>query len=75
RDPSLTAEQAVDRLGLRAPPIEEVNSVLEELVSRVPPGERKSATGRLMGELMRRYRGRVDGGLLNKLLMERLRAQ
>ncbi|MEM2531905.1 MAG: Glu-tRNA(Gln) amidotransferase subunit GatE, partial [Nitrososphaerota archaeon] len=75
RDPSLTAEQAVDRLGLRAPPIEEVNSFIEELVSSVPPGERKSATGRLMGELMRRYRGRVDGGLLNKLLMERLRAQ
>lgn len=75
RDPSLTAEQAVDRLGLRAPPIEEVKTFIEELVSSVPAGERGSAAGRLMGELMRRYRGRVDGGLLNKLLMERLRAR
>ncbi|MCS7145299.1 MAG: Glu-tRNA(Gln) amidotransferase subunit GatE [Nitrososphaerota archaeon] len=74
KDPALAAEEAVDRLGLRAPPIEEVKAYIDELVSHVPPNERKSATGKLMGELMRKYRGRVDGALLNKLLMERVKA-
>ncbi|GBC70997.1 Aspartyl/glutamyl-tRNA(Asn/Gln) amidotransferase subunit B [Candidatus Calditenuaceae archaeon HR02] len=75
KNPSLTAEEAVERLGLKAPPLEEVVAFIEELVGAVPQDERRSAAGRLMGELMKRYRGRVDGALLNKLLMERLGAQ
>jgi len=74
RSPELTADEAVERLGLRAPPIGEVLAFIEELVGGVPPRERDRAAGRLMGELMKRYRGRVDGALLNRLLMEKLGA-
>lgn len=74
RDPALTAEQAVDKLGLRAPPIDEVQAYIEELISKIPPNERRASTGKLMGELMRKYRGRVDGALLNKLLIESIKS-
>jgi glutamyl-tRNA(Gln) amidotransferase subunit E len=74
RYPGLGPEEALDRLGLRAPPLEEVKQFIDRLVEAVPREERGRAAGRLMGELMKRYRGRVDGALLNRLLSERLSA-
>jgi glutamyl-tRNA(Gln) amidotransferase subunit E len=74
RDPTLRPEEAVDRLGLRAPPLEEVRQFIDQLIRGVPTEERGRATGRLMGELMKKYRGRIDGSLLNKLLLERISA-
>jgi len=72
-NPGSSVEEALGALGLLAPPVEEVERAVDELVREMLPrlGGR-DPFGPIMGELMKRYRGRVDGAVLSKLLRERL---
>jgi glutamyl-tRNA(Gln) amidotransferase subunit E len=72
-NPGSRIEEALGALGLLAPPLEEVERAVDELVREMLPrlGGR-DPFGPIMGELMKRYRGRVDGAVLSKLLRERL---
>jgi glutamyl-tRNA(Gln) amidotransferase subunit E len=53
--------------------LEEVERTVDEVVREMLPrlGGR-DPFGPIMGELMKRYRGRVDGAVLSRLLRERL---
>ncbi len=72
-NPGSSVEEALESLGLLAPPLEEVERTVDELVREMLPklGGR-DPFGPIMGELMKRYRGRVDGAVLSRLLRERL---
>jgi Glu-tRNA(Gln) amidotransferase subunit E-like FAD-binding protein len=72
-NPGSSVEDALGALGLLAPPLEEVERTVDELVREMLPrlGGR-DPFGPIMGELMKRYRGRVDGAVLSRLLRERL---
>jgi glutamyl-tRNA(Gln) amidotransferase subunit E len=72
-NPGSSVEDALEVLGLLAPPLEEVEKTVDELVREMLPrlGGR-DPFGPIMGELMKRYRGRVDGAVLSRLLRERL---
>ncbi|MDJ0274737.1 MAG: Glu-tRNA(Gln) amidotransferase subunit GatE [Nitrososphaerota archaeon] len=71
--PGSTVEEALKALGLEAPPLDEVERVVDELVREVLPRlSGRDPFGPIMGELMKRYRGRVDGAVLSRVLRERL---
>ncbi len=77
-NPGKTLREAVESLGLRPVSIEEVeqriNSLItahRELVERNPG----KAVSVIMGELMKDYRGKVDGARLFALVKERLAKQ
>ena len=73
QNPTATVEEAVEQLGVRAPPQEEIVKTIDDLIERNRHllADRK-AVNKLMGDLMKIYRGRVDGSLLNQLLRRRL---
>ncbi|GBC69174.1 Aspartyl/glutamyl-tRNA(Asn/Gln) amidotransferase subunit B [archaeon HR01] len=66
----------VSSMGLAAVDLEEVRRYVDELVERNRSflGDER-AVKRLMGDLMKRYRGRVDGRLLHQILSERVAAR
>ncbi|MCS7117846.1 MAG: Glu-tRNA(Gln) amidotransferase subunit GatE [Thaumarchaeota archaeon] len=73
-NPDSSSLDAVRALGLLAPTVEEVDREVEALVEELAPKfSGKDPFGPLMGELMKRYRGRVDGAMLSRLLREKLR--
>jgi len=73
-NPEASASEAVDKLGLRAPPIEEVVEQIDRLVAEALSSQPGSdPTGPIMGRLMKSYRGRVDGSLLSELVKNRLK--
>ena len=66
---------AVNALNVRAPPREELEKAIDELIAKNQEMlNDKKIVSRLMGDLMKVYRGRVDGAVLNRLLMERIEA-
>ncbi|MDJ0270084.1 MAG: Glu-tRNA(Gln) amidotransferase subunit GatE [Aigarchaeota archaeon] len=66
---------AVNALNVRAPSREELEKTIDELIAKNQDMlNDKKIVSRLMGDLMKVYRGRVDGAVLNKLLMERIEA-
>ena len=73
KNPERSVEEAVEELGVKAPSEEEIIKTIDELIEKNKHliGDAKAAN-RLMGDLMRLYRGRVDGSLLNQLLRRRL---
>ena len=70
-NPGRKLEDAIDALGLKPVSLEEVESKLRELLEKhrelVETNPRKAAST-IMGELMRSYRGKVDGAKLYKLV-------
>ncbi|MEM0226716.1 MAG: Glu-tRNA(Gln) amidotransferase subunit GatE [Thermofilaceae archaeon] len=74
-NPSLTAEEAVRILGLTPLSVEEAREVIRGVIKEMESlvRERGSAAfGQVMGAVMRKLRGRVDGALINKLVSEEL---
>ncbi|MCS7095065.1 MAG: Glu-tRNA(Gln) amidotransferase subunit GatE [Thaumarchaeota archaeon] len=73
-NPNSSPLEAVQKLGLLAPRLEDVEREVEELVTRLAPKfQDKDPFGPLMGELMRLYRGKVDGAVLSRILREKLK--
>ncbi|MEM1655032.1 MAG: Glu-tRNA(Gln) amidotransferase subunit GatE [Nitrososphaerota archaeon] len=78
RNPGKSLEDAVNALGLRAVSLEEVKARIAELVeanrelARSNPGK---AISIIMGELMKTYRGRFDGGKLYQLVSQAVHGQ
>ncbi|MEM2931559.1 MAG: hypothetical protein QXI61_01780 [Nitrososphaerota archaeon] len=73
RNPDASASDAIDKLGLRAPPLEEVIQEIDRLIDEalsIQP--RSEPSGHIMGRLMKLYRGRVDGAVLSELVKKRL---
>ena len=70
-NPDKKLEDAIDALGLKPVSLEEVEAKLRELLEKhrglVETNPRKAAST-IMGELMRTYRGKVDGAKLYKLV-------
>lgn len=70
-------DKAIDELGLWSPSISEVEDRIRALVKEhrqeIFTDERR-AIAKLMGELMKDYRGRVDGALLNSMLLKAIQA-
>ena len=50
---------------------EEIDAVVAEYLQRNPAG--KSEMGRVMGDLMKEYSGRIDGAVLKKAVLAKLR--
>ncbi len=75
RNPSSSVGEALDKLGLRAPPLEEVVEQIDRLIAEITSEQPHSdPTGPLMGRLMKIYRGRIDGAFLSELVKKRLSA-
>lgn len=69
----IAVEEAIDRLGLWSPSLEEVKETIKRLVESLRDevlADKKRSMAKLMGELMKIYRGKVDGAKLNEMLME-----
>lgn len=70
-------DQIIEELCLWSPPISEVEDRIKALVKEheqeIFADERK-AVAKLMGELMKHYRGRVDGALINSMLIKTIHA-
>ncbi|MCS7142810.1 MAG: Glu-tRNA(Gln) amidotransferase subunit GatE [Aigarchaeota archaeon] len=71
RNRGSSAREAVVKLGYRAPRIEEVIAVIDALIDEYSRSGHRDVTGPVMGELMKRYRGKVDGAVLSRLVRER----
>ncbi len=66
-------DRIVDELGLWSPPVSEVENRIRTLVKeheKEISADEKRAIAKLMGELMKEYRGKVDGALLNSMLVK-----
>ena len=73
QNPGKSVVEAVEALGVRAPPVGEIERTIEELIEKNKHLiEDRKAVSKLMGDLMRVYRGKVDGSLLNQLLQKKL---
>ncbi len=77
-NPEKSVRDALDALNLRPVDMGEVERKIDELVERygamVKENPRK-ASSMIMGELMKVYRGRVDGGKLYQMVRERIHGQ
>ena len=77
-NPEKSVRDALDALNLRPVDMSEVERKIDELVKRygamVKENPRK-ASSMIMGELMKVYRGRVDGGKLYQMVRERIHGQ
>ncbi len=78
KNPDKSVSQALEELGLGMLSPEEVEALVEEVVSRNTElirerGER--AFGALMGDLMREVRGRADAKLVAQMLRERIKKE
>lgn len=70
-------ESAIQKLGLKPLSKEGLTKVIDEVLKendRLLKERGETAFSPLMGEVMKRVRGRVDGGLVSKILRERLEA-
>jgi len=70
-------DQIIDELGLWSPPISEVEDRIKVLVEEHKQeifADENKAVAKLMGKLMKDYRGRVDGALINSMLIKAIRA-
>lgn len=73
--PSSTVQEAVSNLGITTPSLDLVRQKIAQLVdSRIQEVLKESygVEDRLMGELMKEFRGKVNGKLLNELLREEI---
>lgn len=69
-------DSVVEELGLWSPPPSEVEERIRALVKEHEEeisADEKRAVAKLMGLLMKEYRGRVDGALLNSMLLKAVR--
>ena len=76
KHPSLTAQEAVKALGLTRIDIDEARAVVREVaesMARLIEERGERAFGPIMGRVMKKLRGRVDGALVSKLVMEEIR--
>jgi len=76
KHPSLTAQEAVKALGLTRIDINEARAVVREVaesMARLIEERGERAFGPIMGRVMKKLRGRVDGALVSKLVMEEIR--
>jgi len=76
QNPSSSVKEAIEKLGLRKVKLSElvkdIDAIVEEYRNLIlERGERAIST--LMGVLMKKYRGRVDGKVVYELLHERVR--
>lgn len=72
-NPDMEVEEAVKKLGLTPLSLEEAKEAVRRIISRMSDviKERgEAAFSTVMGATMRELRGRVDGGLLSKLVRE-----
>ncbi|MEM0090839.1 MAG: Glu-tRNA(Gln) amidotransferase subunit GatE [Nitrososphaerota archaeon] len=72
-----SVDQVIDELGLWSPPISEVEDKIKALVKEYKQevfADERKAVAKLMGELMKYYRGRVDGALINSMLLKTIHA-
>jgi len=77
-NPEKSVEDALDALNLRPVDMGEVERKIDELVERYEAMVRENprkASSIIMGELMKVYRGRVDGGKLYQMVRERIHGQ
>lgn len=68
---NISVEEAISKLNLWAPSKEDVESTIRRLMESFKEDiliDRERAISKLMGELMKIYRGRVDGAKLNEML-------
>ena len=75
-NPGKRVIDAVNELSLRALPLEEVERIIDKIVKDkidVIRARKEGALGPLMGIAMRTLRGKADGGLVNKLLREKVK--
>ncbi|MCS6783676.1 MAG: Glu-tRNA(Gln) amidotransferase subunit GatE [Candidatus Caldarchaeum sp.] len=71
--PESSVEEAVKNLGLSTVSLKELELEIEEMVkSRTSEIEDTRLPNRLMGELMKKYRGKVDGAVLYSMITERI---
>lgn len=76
-NPGKTAEEAASELGLKTPGKEDIESVIDKVVQSRKDFIRERelrAVKPLMGAIMKQLRGRVDGGLVNSILKEKITA-
>lgn len=77
-NPGKSAREAIEALGLRPVSMEEVEKRIEELIGEnrelveKRPGKAVSV---IMGELMKHYRGKIDGAKLHSLVRSRVYGQ
>lgn len=68
---NISVEEAISKLNLWAPSKEDVESTIRRLMESFKEDiliDRERTISKLMGELMKIYRGRVDGAKLNEML-------
>lgn len=75
KNSAASVEDAVKSLGLSHVSSKELEKEVEELVQRhaAEAGDPR-LVNRLMGDLMKKYRGKVDGKLLHNILVEKIEA-
>ncbi len=76
REPSLTVEQAIEKLGIGAVTLDEIEKEVERLLDEMREelrtrGER--IFGKLMGRVMTKYRGRVEGRIVADIVRRKIR--
>jgi len=78
KNPGKSVRDALDALNLRPVDMSEVEKKIDELIKRyksmIEENPRK-ASSIIMGELMKIYRGRIDGGRLYQMVRERIHGQ
>ncbi len=76
KEPGLTVEKAIEKLGLGAASIEEVEKDVEKLLEELAEelrvkGER--IFGKVMGRIMSKYRGRIEGRVVAEIVRRKIR--
>ena len=76
KNPGVSPEEAAEKLGLRAMTIEELEALVEKVLDEkadlvASRGER--ALGPLMGIIMSKVRGRIDGATVSKVVRRKLK--
>jgi glutamyl-tRNA(Gln) amidotransferase subunit E len=75
KEPELTAEKGISKLGLSTFDPEEVENFIKKLVREKEAFIKEKgpgALGPLMGIVMKEYRGTVDGKILSQMLKKEL---
>jgi len=75
KEPELTAQQAISKLGLSAFDPEEIENFIKKMVRErgdFIKDKGPAALGPLMGIVMKEYRGTVDGKVLNHMLKKEI---
>ncbi len=74
KHPTLSVGEAVKELGLEAEPREKIEEEVQSIVSsHLDELDDPRLVNKLMGDLMKRYRGKIDGKLLHSMLVQAIK--